>query len=139
MSATEKIVITVTSEPFSYVVMDVRFFSDAPVRVVFFTIDGEVVPAQDEPVSSYHNLYQSLYILHLINHYHIFVFKFLPGDNDAADITDYFVDVVRIEIIIEEDGIIRDLFIKICREGNADQLFLSPNNCTGLCVNMYVM
>ena len=36
---------------------------------------------------------------------------------DAADIPDYFVDIVRIEIIAEEDGEISNLKVKICREG----------------------
>ena len=36
---------------------------------------------------------------------------------DAADITDYFVDIVRIVIIAQEDGEISNLKVKICREG----------------------
>ena len=45
---------------------------------------------------------------------------------DAADIPDYFVDIVRIEIIAEEDGVISNLKVKICREGT--KTFYVNNN-----------
>ena len=37
---------------------------------------------------------------------------------DAANIEDNFVDVEEIIIIAERDGIIKDLKVKICREGS---------------------
>ena len=47
---------------------------------------------------------------------------------DAADITDYFVDIVRIEIIAEEDGVISNLKVKICREGTKTFLSIIIHN-----------
>ena len=51
VEATQRITITVTDEPESFVVMDIMYDSDVPTSVVMFTSDGDEVPAQDEPVS----------------------------------------------------------------------------------------
>ena len=45
---------------------------------------------------------------------------------DAADIINGFEDVVRIEIIAEQDGDLSDLKVKICREGN---VFMFSYSC----------
>ena len=55
--------------------------------------------------------------LYVIDIEFLYPFQFPPGEVDAADISDYFIDIVRIEIIAEEDGVISNLKVKICREG----------------------
>ena len=54
VDATQSITITVTDEPFAFVVMDIMYDSDVPTRVIMFTSDGRLVPAQNEPVSFDH-------------------------------------------------------------------------------------
>ena len=51
VDATQRIIITVTDEPESFVVMDIMYDSDVPTRVIMFTSDNVLVEAQEEPVS----------------------------------------------------------------------------------------
>ena len=63
----EKITITVSDEPNSFVVMDIMYESDVPTRVVMFTSEGELVNAQANPVSQIKNIFISIFKLKLQN------------------------------------------------------------------------
>ena len=51
----QRITITVTDEPKSFVVMDIMYDSDAPTRVLMVQSDGTVVDASNTPVSINHS------------------------------------------------------------------------------------
>ena len=54
VDATQSITITVTDEPESFVLMDLKYDSTVQTRVVLVNIDGDEEEAQDEPVSLDH-------------------------------------------------------------------------------------